>query len=224
MSKKIIQPLGLHRSGTNYIARLIVDNFDNNDFEIKELYWKHNFQPPLLNHNYLEPANLIFFIYKDLYTWIESIAFRESWGYEHRHQFFHPFEKTSPEFTLGPKKLNLINLAKTYNKYIENWLIDNIWLTVNNDFINKLIVIKYEDLLDESYLIKLFDKLKLYGLNRISDKLIIAKLGEVEHSKFNYPDDHLENLRNKKTYYLTELQKQQAFAQLSDKVIKLIGQ
>lgn len=101
---------------------------------------------------------------------------------------------------------------------MENWLIDNIWFTVNNDFINKLIVVKYEDLLDESYLVKLFDKLVLHGLKRTSDKVIIPKLGEVEHSKFNYPDDHLENLRNKKTYYLTDLQKQTAFAQLSNKV------
>lgn len=223
MNKKIIQPLGLQRSGTNYIVRLINDNFLNNEFEIKELYWKHNFNPPLLNHNYLESADIVTFVYKDLFTWIESIAYRHSWDYEYKHQVFHPFEATDPDFTLGPKKLNLINLAKTYNKYMENWLITNVWLTVNPEFANKLIVLEYESLLDKVFLEKLFYDLTVRGLHRVSTDIILPKLGDVENSKFEYQADHLENLKNKKTLFLTDKQKQMALAQISPEVLKIIG-
>lgn len=224
MSKKILQPLGLHRSGTNYIVRLINDNFDRKDFDVLEAYWKHQFTPPLLNHNHLAPADIIVFIYKNLYNWIESIAYRESYDYEHRDYMFHPFEHTEPELTIGPKNMNIINLAKTYNRYMENWLVTNVWLTVDDVFKNKFIVISYEQALEDGYITQLFTKLETMGIKRISTTLIKPKLGDVEYSKFNYPEDHLENLKNKKTYYLTDLQKQTAFAQLSDNVKKLIGQ
>ena len=222
MNKKIIQPLGLQRSGTNYIARLITDNFHNQDFEIREVYWKHNFTPPLLNHNHLAPANIITFIYKDLFTWIESIAYRHSWDYEYKHQVYHPFEPTEPDYTLGPKKLNLINLAKTYNKYLENWLVTNVWLTVNADFTNKLIQLKYESLLDNSFLEKLFTDLTTRGLQRISNNIILPKLGDVDASRFDYPANHLENLKNKQTLFLTDKQKEMALAQISPEVLKII--
>ena len=222
-TNKIIQPLGLQRSGTNYIARLIKDNFDNNDFEVKELYWKHQFTPPLLNDNHLASANIILFIYKNLFNWIESIAFRESYDYEHRHCLYHPFELTDPEFIIGPKNMNLINLAKTYNKYLENWLVTNVWFTVDDVFKNKLIVLNYEDLLEDSNINHLFKKLETFNLKRIASDIIKPALGDVENSRFNYPETHLMNLKNKKTYFLTENQKQKAREQLSDQVIKLIG-
>lgn len=222
-TKKIIQPLGLHRSGTNYIVRLIVDNFDENGFEITESYWKHYFNPPVLNHNQLDNTDIIVLIYKNLFNWIESIAFRESYDYVHRDYLYHPLELTDPEFTIGPKKMNLINLAKTYNRYIENWLVTNIWLTVDDVFKNKLIVVNYEDLLEDVHISQFFQKLETYGIKRLNNSISKPALGDVEHSRFEYPENHLINLKNKKTYYLTDSQKQKAREQLSEQVINLIG-
>lgn len=223
LAKKIIQPLGLHRSGTNYITRLINDNFDRKDFDVIEVYWKHQFAPPLLNHNHLDTADIIVFIYKNLYNWIESIAYRESYDYEHRDYMYHPFEPTDPELTIGPKNMNITNLAKTYNRYMENWLVTNVWLTVDDVFKNKFVAINYEQALEDDYITQLFTELETKGIKRISTTIIKPKLGDVEYSKFDYPENHLDNLKNKKTYFLTDKQKQQAREQISKPVIKIIG-
>ena len=138
---------GLQRSGTNYLTRLILNNFNNveiaNRANVQCASWKHNL---VINRKLYSEArfapNYFILVYKNPYTWLESICCRGGVDY-HKTQLLHG----------DPKKLegikfegfSITHLAKTWSTWIKNWLIDK------NDIIplNTRKYTRYEDLLDK---------------------------------------------------------------------------
>ncbi len=214
---KTIQIIGLQRSGTNYVEELLKYNFSNiyrivgeqiyNDLNLD----KHRIEPYASNDPYFDDVDLIFFVYKNLFTWIESIAFRWSGHYEHVHKIYNSFEPAEPELLLGEKKFNIISLAKTYNLHIQNWLVKKYPWT------DKILVTRYESILNSDDVTNWLRKLIAYNLN-LNDEIIILKLGKVKHSTSDYDVHHIDNYKNYKTTYLTEYQKSCALDQLSTEV------
>jgi len=217
VQNKFIQIIGLQRSGTNYIEELLKKNINNitrivgeqinDDLNLD----KHRIEPYTSNDPYFDNIDLIFFVYKNLFSWIESIAFRWSGYYEHRHKTYYAFESADPDLLLGPQKFNIINLAKTYDLHMRNWVIAQYPWT------GKIIFSKYENLLVYDDVKNWFNKIENYGLIQ-NKEIVIPQLGKVKHSELNYDNQHIHNYKNYKTIYLTDYQKTCAWAQLSTEV------
>ena len=73
---KPIYIFGIHRSGTNYLMSLLNSNFG----KIHEKNINNNYQP-LWKHSVVVDSNIgdypTFVIYKNPYTWVESIIKRK---------------------------------------------------------------------------------------------------------------------------------------------------
>jgi hypothetical protein len=102
---------GLQRSGTSFLEALLASNFD---CRISNgINWKHRLTPPQLDSS--APA---FNIYKNPYTWIESVVFRDPADLPDTQD--HLFGTTGP-YTLGHDSVDLQALCKLYNNYVLAW-------------------------------------------------------------------------------------------------------
>ena len=178
--------VGLQRSGTNLTETIMKDNYsvDSARYDPEGLgsHWKHRLNAPkeILYNN-------VIIIHKNPYTWIESIAFRDSVDFKSSQRTFPADEvHEDPDYMIGSpwvvkhrKNLfNLINLAKTWDAFHTNWVL-------NNDLEDKnLVIVKYEDLLEED---KRGDLIRSIGSSfnykQKTSKIIFPDKGSVAGSK-----------------------------------------
>jgi len=116
---------GLQRSGTSFIEKLIALNFTcviSNGAN-----WKHSL-------DYVDTFTS-FNIYKNPYTWVESVIFRDPADILLTHPHLLSGERSEK---IGHDSVNLRELCKLYNTYCNNWL--------EHDDVT---VVKYEDIIQE---------------------------------------------------------------------------
>jgi hypothetical protein len=163
--EKQIYLFGLHRSGTNYLAKLLHINFSkikmlNTNCNFSE-HWKHSIKVP----DKMEDVPL-FVIYKNDLTWSESVIFRRPSDGEHIITSTKIKEnvldqnriiKTENDFILSDKQISLNLITNCYRQFYENWTF-----LLKEEYVKNLILIKYEDLLiddkRESILEKISEK------------------------------------------------------------------
>jgi hypothetical protein len=131
---------GLQRSGTNFIEQIIQTNFNGQRQNRHKAGWKHFIDPPEL----WEGQHATFLIYKNPYTWVESICFRNTVDWIKTQRTYPALEGPAIN-KLGPKGISVEQLAKTYKHWHESW-IEKPKPTANY---NNVVVIRYEDLLRE---------------------------------------------------------------------------
>lgn len=163
--EKQIYLFGLHRSGTNYLAKLLHINFTklktlNTNCNFSE-HWKHSIKVP----DKMEDVPL-FVIYKNHLTWLESVIFRRPSDGKHIIASTKIKEnvldqkriiKTENDFILSDKQISLNLITNCYRQFYENWTF-----LLKEEYVENLILIKYEDLLiddkRESILEKISEK------------------------------------------------------------------
>lgn len=140
---------GLQRSGTSFFESLLKLNFKCDVANANN--WKHELKRVHVDHK-------IYNTYKNPYTWIESVIFRD------------PADLlvTSPHlidagYNIGHDKVNLIALSKLYNDYVLSWY-------------DKSTFVRYEDLLDET---KRNFFLESVPFERISNDWLIPEAGSL---------------------------------------------
>lgn len=136
---------GLQRSGTTFLEFLIKQNFK---CEVANgVNWKHS----------LTKVNVdgqVFNIYKNPYTWIESVVYRDSAD----------LLVTSPHLLEeGSDKINLANLAGLYNDYVLSWY-------------DKTTFVRYEDLID---VVSRDNFLNTIPFERITNSVVIPEPGSL---------------------------------------------
>lgn len=131
---------GLQRTGTNYIEILLHRNFVTRKLNPGSRAWKHSINHPD-GYQKNQPTVII---YKNPYTWIESLCLRNTVDWLKRQRDYPADEKPSGALLFGPKNLNVVNLAKTYAHWVDSWAL-------NEDIIERrnTIIVMYEDLLDD---------------------------------------------------------------------------
>jgi hypothetical protein len=118
---------GLQRSGTTFLEFLLKDNFH---CELaNDTNWKHSLTKTQTDH-------VTFNVYKNPYTWVESIVFRDPADILVVHP--HLLEQG---YNIGHGKVNLANLAKLYNDYALEWFDEQT-------------VVQYESLLGPNTLVE----------------------------------------------------------------------
>ena len=139
---------GLQRSGTNYLSSLLTENF----FELSHCnagrtsaVWKHHVEPANGLQKEVEERKPTawFMIYKNPYTWVESICERNRVDYTNTQDKFGKSDQGG--FLYGKNNINVEHLAKTWNHWVKMWLLET------PPYVQNMHAVKYESLLDESY-------------------------------------------------------------------------
>ena len=188
---------GLQRSGTNYIEQILNQNFDGRRQNRNNASWKHFIDPPD-GWNGQHPTILI---YKNPYTWVESICLRNSVDWI-KTQRKYPALEGPVDLKLGPKNINVEALAKTYKHWHDKWIL-HPKPGANYD---NVVIIKYEDLLRDGSRNKILEEIQTkFKLQRKRpNQWIIPPRGKVSQSR-DYNQD-------RESYYLDmkpeKLQKQ----------------
>lgn len=152
---------GIQRTGTTIVDRVIKDTWNywkaNDAFPLKDPYkqrppqydclvWKHAINIP---DNFVQGAPTVL-IYKNPYTWAESMAFRKGagnggWGFTYGHEAEeHMYPQPNHWNTIsvpGQGSVNIGQLMYTYKHWFETWLP---YHEANQD---TSVLIRYEDLL-----------------------------------------------------------------------------
>lgn len=163
---------GLQRSGTNFLQTLITLNFGKSASNRQADSWKHSIDDPKA---YVKKMPTIV-IHKNPYTWVESISMRNNVDWIKTQNTYPASEKTSKEFTMGPMKMNLTNLIKTYKHFHNNWL--------NRTDIPNYMVVKYEDLLVEEKRNEILQKISdTFGWEKRQNSWVVPERGSVSQSK-----------------------------------------
>ena len=124
MHNKFFYLYGLPRSGTNFLEKLVCQNFNVECFSEGPSGQNKHRRAPDPNHN---PKNPTLVIYKNVYKWIESFVFRRYGFVEH-----------------GYKKKMFEKILNSDNNLILKNVIGKI--SKHNDyFVNKSIIIEDED-------------------------------------------------------------------------------
>lgn len=158
MSLKEVYVFGLHRSGTNYLTSLLNVNFKkiiqvNSDGNYTPL-WKHSVVVDSTIGDY--PT---FVIYKNPYTWVESIIKRKqddghnimlASKYLPHYVDENRYIKTDSDLSYYDGKISFERLLNIYRQFHENWIL-------NFPKQNNLFVISYEDLLIKEKRDKILD-------------------------------------------------------------------
>lgn len=165
---------GLQRSGTNFIEQSLTQNFGAQKQNRTNACWKHFIDPP----QGWNPEIPTILIHKNPYTWVESICFRNTVDWIKTQRKYPAQEAIQPELQLGPQKINLANLAKTYHHFHNEWL----WKMPPEKKRNML-VIKYEDLLIEEKKIEIFESMKTrFGAKQTKPTWTFPARGRVSQS------------------------------------------
>lgn len=146
---------GLQRSGTTFLEHLLHANF-NCKIANSHDSWKHSIEKLVF------PSSTIFNIYKNPYTWIESVMFREHAD----------LPVTSPQILKESSlndglhlRINPIELAKIYENYCNNWFTN----LNNNTFI-----VQYENLIEKDSLEQFIETIPFA---KISINTVIPRAG-----------------------------------------------
>lgn len=208
---------GLQRSGTNYLQKLIGDNFIEvshcNSSKVDGA-WKHNVSitQELFSKAKAEP-NYFLLIYKNPYTWLESICLRTNIDYQ-RTQTLHGDAK----FVEGPrlKHFSIIHVAKTWNSWVHNWLLNDDNIIAH--CIKKSV--SYESLLTEQSRNLFLESLPFKRLDR--HKWNIPKYGSVRLSK-NMNADMIKYYLNMKPIGIDQTMLNVYNEHISDEALNVTG-
>lgn len=148
-----VHVFGLQRSGTTFLEKLLLQNFH---CKLSGEHWKHSIERVPTHYT-------PFVIFKNPYTWIESIMFREHAD----------LPVTSPDILIPsylnagactltdePVTINPVELAKLYERYFYNWGWGRI--------------VRYEDLIQEKTLREFINSI---SIERKSKQIIIPEAG-----------------------------------------------
>ena len=129
---------GLQRSGTYYLEFLIKANLDIKcGNKGKGQYWKHNLSIP---KDVDLDKETFFPIYKNPYTWAESIITKNV-DFVRRQTTF-PIMQNGPDADMC-NGFNVRNMAKTYKLWCDNWIYQ-----LPDEYQSRCFHIQYEDLLE----------------------------------------------------------------------------
>lgn len=169
--------------------------------------WKHSIDVP----SGFDKTKPTIILYKNPYTWVESIAYRNQVDWVKRQTLYPVTEECDDDYKIGPNNFNLINLCKTYQHFHRTWVMNNPC--------EIRMIIKYEDLLD--------DKKRSHIMHQIKDEFMfqrstpagqtgwfIPPKGKVSQSKDYTPD--------RESYYISMKPKHLNKKQI-DKVNEVIG-
>lgn len=109
---------GLQRSGTTFLDHLLKNTFSAGWLNGPGT-WKHSLEVP---EEIKQTQETVLLIYKNPYTWIESVVFRES---ADMLICFHDYglqDSTDAEALAGHDSVNLRRLAALYTLHAERWL------------------------------------------------------------------------------------------------------
>lgn len=171
---------GLQRSGTNYLEVLLQKNFKEfkrNNRGSKA--WKHRVKAKGLLHN-INPVPA-FIIRKNPYKWIESVAIRNNVDFIKTQTEFPICEKKGfpDDCYLGPKHMNIIQMAKTYELWYDQW-VENTLEKIKD----KSTSLRYEDLLDEKKRNLFLEKTQeRFELKKLQNEWVNPPPGSVSQSK-----------------------------------------
>lgn len=167
---------GLQRSGTNYLEQLIQQNFKGQRQNRNNASWKHFIDPPDLWNG----QNPTFLIYKNPYTWVESICFRNAVDWI-KTQRVYPALEGEAIYKLGPKSISVKQLAKTYRHWHDKW-IENPKPSANYE---NVVIIRYEDLLRDGRRNDILTNIQTkFNVNRKNpNNWIVPQRGKVSQSR-----------------------------------------
>ena len=149
----------MQRSGTTYSQQLLQENFNvlslNNhgprfdlttpvnlhvEYGGRQGIWKHSVYVP----KKYDPTVPTILTSKNPIMWVESICYRKSVNIGATNGRWQPYKKHEDnDYNVGPKGMNIINLALTWKNMYNNWLFDK-QETRNQYFF------RYEQLLDRT--------------------------------------------------------------------------
>lgn len=157
---------GLQRSGTTFLEFLIKQNFK---CEVANgANWKHSLTK-------VNADGLVFNIYKNPYTWIESIVFRDP-----ADLLVNSPHLLDEGYNIGHDQVNLENLSKLYNDYVLSWYDIKTF-------------VRYEDIINPVERNKFLTSLPF---ERITNEWVVPKPGSLFMSE-GFSDTSLE-------YYFSE--------------------
>jgi hypothetical protein len=125
---------GLQRSGTTFVENLITLNFNARVCN-REGSWKHSLSIPNKLHD-----DLSIVVFKNPYTWLESIVFRDPADLLVTAKSYKLTEHSNDSYVIGHDRVDLVQLSKLYNDYVSKWS--------ETSFIK----VRYEDLLEKDKL------------------------------------------------------------------------
>lgn len=175
---------GLQRSGTNFIYDTIHGNFENMlqlnivDHNVSSPTWKHLIEP----RNEWVPNVPVLFVYKNPYTWLESVAYRNSMDFWESHGQEGRQSPIVPYYVDTNRKVMVYSFEHAVRMWchaIHSWAIDPPFPTFP---------IKYEDLLVEESRDKIFAELKdKYNLTPTPNAGFVPAAGQVINSNSYTP-------------------------------------
>lgn len=188
---------GLQRSGTNYLQALLDRNFyvENINDNLTMKSWKHSIDLPAVNNLNITPKIIIT---KHPYTWIESLAWRDKVDWAYTQTLYPAHEMGNADLNVGRFGFNLVNLIKTYNHFVNTWILDN---SIDNRYI-----LRYEDLLDETIRIRHLKSIhEKFSLKKTldPDTWFNPKDGAVLYSSKYNSAEHKEYYANVQPKFLT---------------------
>lgn len=199
---------GLQRSGTNYLEQLINQNFNGRRANRVNKCWKHSINIPE-GYNDQQPTLII---YKNPYTWVESICLRNTVDWL-KTQKDYPAQEGPDELLLGPNEINIENLAKTYNHFLNTWLWNRSWNV-------KTCVIKYEDLLITNSRNSILSGISQILPVRKSNEWVNPQRGKISQSK-DYNEDREHYYLSMKPQQLTRTHLDSINNILGDRIVEL---
>lgn len=187
---------GMQRSGTNFLEQLLKMNYGAKKRNATTSAWKHSIDDPTEGWQKKLPTIII---HKNPYAWVESIATRNTVDWLKTQKTYPADEEILPIYKLGPKNMNVVNLAKTYRHFHMNWL--------GRTDIPNYGVIRYEDLLvdDKRYKILLQFNEKFGWHKPANDRFRIPSRGSVSQSK-DYNEEREKYYLDFKPKELTQIQ------------------
>lgn len=195
---------GLQRSGTNFLEQLIRSNYNRRPMN-NATFWKHSIVPPDIDDDH--PLLLI---HKNPYTWIESICYRNEVDWRKRQTDYIITEELDEGLKAGEKGYSIKVLAQAYNDFYTNW---HERIKTSN-----AIVIKYENLLESSYIPEMFKKIDSKFQWQNNGSLVTPK--KVSQSP-DYTKARGEYYKNNRPAHLTRYQIDCINKTISDNVFAL---
>lgn len=230
---------GLQRTGTNYVEQLINRNFNATSLTVTgTMLWKHDLEVPVDSLNNTSAPIIV--LYKNPYTWFESNAYRSG---DIRFDVHFPFYQKEEyrHMSMGHKtnwietlslpasaRVNetlgilstrdeMINIIKLYKFWFKNW-IENF----PEQFKDRLILLRYENLLEDNKRISFLDYLNNLGFQKTKPSYVNLEPGAVPRSKF-YTTKHTEYYLSEEPEFLNKDTIQKINEELGESLFDILG-
>lgn len=137
---------GLQRSGTSFFGEMLRLNFDAEYLNATGT-WKHSLTIPQSVNNTTDP---VFVIFKNPYTWIESICYRDPADLLATSAKTYALQEYAEgDIVFGHDRVNLNRLALLYSNYATEWLS-----------LHTATIVKYEDIINNEYRVNFLNSLQ----------------------------------------------------------------